>query len=150
MLAARDKAKEDAVKLQLALTREMDANKAEAVTQAAELSRMEKELAGTSLCVVFHLDPRRPYSLGLAQVAKQSLVKTAAAAELRSERDRVAADAVQKEQTLVVFREQASRDSELLRGDLHSLQADLTGADRRRRRAVLALLRKCACKSGVV
>ena len=76
MLAARDKAKEDAVKLQLALTREMDANKAEAVTQAAELSRMEKELAGTSLCVVFHLDPRRPYSLGLAQVAKQSLVKS--------------------------------------------------------------------------
>jgi predicted translin family RNA/ssDNA-binding protein len=56
MLAARDKAREDAVKLQLALTREMDANKAEALTHAADLSRMEKELAGTSHCVGFNAD----------------------------------------------------------------------------------------------
>lgn len=93
-----------------------------------------------------HRDEMERRSLEQSAAAQST---TAAAAELRSERDRVAADAVQKEQTLVVFREQASRDSELLRGDLHSLQADLTGADRRRRRAVLALLRKCACKSGV-
>lgn len=76
MLAARDKAKEDAVKLQLALTREMDANKAEAVTQAAELSRMEKELAGTSRCVVFHRGPCRLSRSRLDPVCEQRLVES--------------------------------------------------------------------------
>ena len=52
LTSARDKAKDDAIKLQMALTREMDANKAEAVTQALDISRMEKELAGTYLPLV--------------------------------------------------------------------------------------------------
>jgi hypothetical protein len=83
-----------------------------------------------------HRDEMERRSLEQSAAAQST---TAAAAELRSERDRVAADAVQKEQTLVVFREQATRDSELLRADMHSLQADLTGADGRRRRALLTL-----------
>jgi hypothetical protein len=53
---------------------------------------------------------------------------TEAALELRSERDRVAADAVQKEHTLVVFREQATRDSDMLQRDVHAMQEQLAGA----------------------